>query len=211
MHWQSLTPLMTGITLSIVCGLAARGHHKKADGQDVFSIPAGIAWLMASMGVLFCIVPFLPGVSGKTSPIHFFWEFAPFWGGAFFAALYFFSYRVIVGDRTFTYGAFCRTAVPFTEVIDFDVIDGKQSSELWVYLKNGKRLKFSGLLGDFYEWVDLVDDRMAGSSGERGDSAAKILDHERRKTGNRNAGRLAYGGWVIVGVFIFILWRMRLL
>ena len=101
--------------------------------------------------------------------------------------------------------------IPFSEVIDFDVIEGKQSSELWVYLKSGKRLKFSGMLSDFDELVDTVDDQMAGLPGEQHDSAAKIHDQEKRKRDNRNVAWFSYGGLLIVAIFVFVLWRMRLL
>jgi hypothetical protein len=101
-------------------------------------------------------------------------------------AAFFFRYRVIVRDKTLTYGAFRRRVIPFSEVIDFDVIQGKQSSELWVYLKSGGRLKFSGMLSDFDELVDMVDDQMAGLPGELHDSAAKIHDQEKRRRDNRD-------------------------
>jgi hypothetical protein len=101
--------------------------------------------------------------------------------------------------------------VLFSEVIDFDVIQGRQSSELWVYLRSGKQLKFSGLLGDFDDLVDLVDDRLAEQPGGQHDSEEKLHDQANRIRDKRNAERFAYVGLVILAVAVFVMWWMGLL
>jgi hypothetical protein len=61
-----------------------------------------------------------------------------------------------------TVGAWRRRRIPFSEVIDWDVIQESRISELWVYLKGGQRLKFSGMLSDFDELVEMVNSHMEG-------------------------------------------------
>jgi hypothetical protein len=83
-----------------------------------------------------------PARCGDIPVIRFFWRFSPFWGGALLAAIFFFRYQVKITATTMTAGAFRRRVIPFSEVIDYDVIQGGRSPELCVYLKNGKKLKF---------------------------------------------------------------------
>jgi len=211
MHLQYLTPLMTSISVTAILLVCRRSHHKVSADSDTFTVAPVVAYLMSGVGLLFCSVPFLPGVARGSSPQYVFWEFSPFWLLAFSASVFFFRYRVIVRDKTLIYGAFRQRITPFSEVIDFDVIQGKQSSELWVYLSDGKRLKFSGMLSDFDELVDMVDDQMAGLPGEQHDSAAKIHDQEKRKRDNQSVAWFSYGGIIVVGVFVFVLWRLQLL
>jgi hypothetical protein len=211
MHLQILTPFMTGISVSAILLLCRRSHHKVSADGDTFTVAPVVAYFMMGVGLLICSVPFVPGVAGDISSLSFFWELSPFWLLAFVASAFFFCYRVIVRDKTLIYGAFRRNVIPFSEVIDFDVIEGRRSSELWVYLKNGNRLKFSGMLGDFDELVDKVEDQMAGLPGEQRDSPAKIHDQEKRKRDNRDVAWFSYGGLLIVAVFAFIVWRLRLL
>lgn len=63
--------------------------------------------------------------------MRFFWYFSPFWLSAFIAAVFFFRYRVIVRDRSLTYGAFSRRVIPLSEVIDFDVLRGRGPRNYW--------------------------------------------------------------------------------
>jgi hypothetical protein len=158
-----------------------------------------------------CVAPFLPGAAGDISVIRFFWMFLPFWVGALLAAIFFFRYQVKVTDTTMTVGAFRRRVIPFSEVIDYDVIQGGRSPELCVYLKSGKRLKFSGMLSDFDELVGMVNSHMQGLRGPQRDSEAKIRDRNKRVRDGRVANWFAYVGIIIVAVVVFVLWRMRLL
>ena len=211
MNLQPLTPLFTSITLSVVVGLCARSHHLETDSEDVFGISPAVGYLMLGCGLFMCAAPFLPGAAGDIPVSRFFWMFSPFWGGAFIAAIFFFRYQVKVTDTAMTVGAFRRRVVPFTEVIDFDEIRGGRSPELWVYLKSGEKLKFSGMLSDFDELVGMVNSHMEGLPGSQHDSAAKIRDRERRLRGNRNANRIAIVGILLVAIVVFVLWRMQLL
>jgi hypothetical protein len=210
-HLQAFAPLMTSLTLSVVCGLCARSHHQVSDDADTFTISPVVGYMMICVGVLCCSVPFLPGAAGDMSTTQFFWRCSPFWLLAFIGAAFFFRYRVVVRDKTLTYGAFRRRVIPFSEVIDFDVLPGQRSAELWLYLKTGKRLKFSGLLSDFDELVGMVNSHMEGLPGPQHDSPAKIHDQEKRKRDSRAANWFAYIGLGIVALLVLALWRMQLL
>lgn len=211
MHLQALTPLFTGLTLSIVAGVCARSHHLATDSEDVFAISPVVGYLMLGIGLLMCVAPLLPGAAGDIPVVQFFWMFSPFWGCAFLAAIFFFRYKVSVTDATMTVGAFRRRVIRFSEVIDYDEIQGGRNPELWVYLKSGEKLKFSGLLSDFDELVGMVNSHMEGLPGRSRDSPAKTRDRERRIRGNRNANWLVGIGVVIIAIVMFVLWRMRLL
>jgi len=176
---------MTSVTLAVVCALAARSHHQSSDEEDVFRVPSGIACLMLGFAVFFCLVPFFPGASGHLAPGRFFWYFVPFWGGAFFFALYLFRYRVIVRGGTLTTGAFRRRVISFADVIDWDLPSESKSPELWVYLNSGKKVKFSGMLGDFDDLVGLVNSHMAGLPEPQHDCQAKLNDRAARIRGLR--------------------------
>jgi hypothetical protein len=205
-----LAPLFTSLTLSVVCGICARNHHQVSEDADTFTFSPVVGYLFVGVGILFCALPWLARRAGDYPP-SLFWHWSPIWLLVFTGAAFFFRYRVVVRDQTLTYGAFRRRATPFSEVIDYDEIPGRRSAELWVYLKNGKHLTFSGLLGDFDELVGMVNSHMAGLPGPQHDSVAKIRDRERRQRGNRVANRLAVVGVLIVAAFVFILWRMQLL
>jgi hypothetical protein len=210
-HLQALTPLMTSLTLTTVCGICARSHHQATDDSDTFTISPVVGYLMVCVGLLCCAVPLLPGAAGDISSTRFFWYSSPFWFFAFTAAAFFFRYRVVVTDNALTYGAFQRRVVPFSEVIDFDVLQGRRSSELWIYLRTGKRLRFSGMLSDFDDLVGMVNSHVAGLPGPQQASPEKIRDQEKRKRDNRLAGQFMIVGMLVVAALAFILWRMQLI
>ena len=190
MHLQALTPLITSLSLAAIALICSRSRHQVLNGADVFTISPVVGYCMIGAGVFFCVAPFLPGAAGDVPTLIFFWAFSPFWLLAFTASAWFFRYQVAVRDSTLTYGAFRRRAVPFSEVIDLDVIKGRYASELWVYLQNGTRLKFSGMLSDFDELVGTINSHMAGLPASQLDSAAKLRDQQNRK---RDGGAAGWG------------------
>jgi hypothetical protein len=210
MHLQGLTPLFTSLTLSVVAGICARSHHLATDTEDVFAISLAVGYLMLGIGILSTAFPFIPGVAGDDPIAGVFWMFSPFWGFAFFMAIFLFRYQVKITDTTMTVGAFRRRVIPFSQVIDYEVISAR-SSVLWVYLKDGTKFQLSGMLSDFDELVGMVNSHMEGLPGPKHDCAAKIHDQEKRKHDSRVTDRIVVLGYVIIGVVVLVLWRMRLL
>src|ERR1700733_6847819 len=202
---------MTSLTMGVICGICASSHHQESEDSDTFTISPVVGYFMVAVGAFTCVAPWVAkGRVGDGAPFQVFWELSPIWFSIFALGLFFFRYRVVVRDQTLTYGAFRRRVLPFSQVIDFDVLKGQRSSELWLYLKNGKRLKFSGLLGDFDELVGMVNSHMEGLPPPLHDCAAKLLDRERRKRANRAANWLVCIGMGIIVLFIFALWKMQL-
>jgi hypothetical protein len=210
-HLQAFTPLMTGITLGVVCAICARGHHQASDDSDTFTISPVVGYMMVCVGLIICAVPLLPGAAGDIPKTRFLWYLSPFWLLAFTAAAFLFRYRVVVRDQTLTFGAFRRRVVPFSDVIDLDVIEGSKSSELWVYLRSGHKIKLSDVIGDFDELVGMVNSQMAGMLGPQHDSAAKIRDRKNRKQEGKTVAWLIPVALGIVALVVFVLWRMQLL
>jgi hypothetical protein len=164
---------------------------------------------MTFCGLFFCAVPFLPGASGNIPRSLIFWYFSPFWCGAFAAAVFFFRYRVTVTDETLTVGAFRRRVIVYADVIDCDVIKGLRSSELLVYLRNGQRLRFSGLLNNFDELVGMVTSHTALRPHEQRDSLAKIRDREKRARNSRQSGWIMGVGLGLIALALFIAWKLN--
>jgi hypothetical protein len=202
---------VTSLTLAVIAGICARSHHKSTEDTDVFTISPAVAYFMAAIGLLIGLVPLLPGAAGDISRIRFVWYFAPFSVGAFAVAIYLFRYQVVVKDQTLTFGAFFRRSIPFSNVIDWDVIKGSRSAELWVYLLGGERLKFSGLLSDFDELTGMINSHMAIPPHGQPDSQAKLSDREKRVRDNRRANWLAFMGLALVAAVIIILSKLRLM
>ena len=212
MSLEPFVPLMTSLTMGVICGICASSHHQVSEDSDTFTFSPVVGYFMAAVGVLTCVAPWLAkSKAGDFPPSHYFWHWAPIWLFIFALSLFFFRYRVVVCDKAFTYGAFQRRVISFSDVIDFDVLQGGRSSELWIYLKSGKRLKFSGLLSDFDELVGMVNSHMQGLPGPQHDSAAKIHDQDKRRRDSKAANWYVWIGIGIVAVFVLTLWKMRLL
>lgn len=208
---QPLVPILTSITLTVVIAICGHAHHRHSDGADTFYFFPVLSYLMLFGALLFCIVPLLPGASGNTPTMTFFLAFTPFSCGAFLASIYFSRYRVVVTKETLTVGAFRRRAVSFSDVVDWDRLEGRYDDELLVYLRDNKRLRFSGLLSDFDTLVELIDCNMAVPPAGQADCALKLQDQKRRAEGNANAGRITWIGTAVIAVVVIVLWRLDLL
>lgn len=209
MHVPFVLPqLLTPISLSIVAGICARSHHQASAADDTFAIPPFVGYLMLGCGAFFCFVPFLPRAAGDMSATRFLFIMTPAWGGAFAAAIYFFRYRVVVTDATLTVGAFRKRVIPFEDVIDYDVISGSRSAELVVYLRDGTKLKLSGLLPDFDELVGMINSHMATPANGQFDSPAELLDRAARAQAARHVGWIMAVGLVLVAVAVYVTSRL---
>jgi hypothetical protein len=208
---QPLVLILTSVSLTVVVAICGHTHHHHSDDADTFYFSPVLSYLMLFVGLGFCVLPLLPGASGDTPTMTFFLAFTPFSCGAFLASLYFSRYRVLVTKETLIVGAFRRRAVSFSEVIDWDRLEGRYDDELFVYLRDNERLKFSGLLSDFDTLVEMIDCNMAVPPAGQADCALKLQDQERKARGDINAGRITWIGIAIIAVVIFVFWRLDLL
>jgi hypothetical protein len=140
------------------------------------------------------------GGEGDVPPLLFFSFFAVWGALAFAAAVYFFRYRVIVGDKVLRFGTLRFESVPIADVIDTDIITGGRNVELLVYLSSGRRLEFSSLLGDFASLADTLDNRANRAPGT-GASIQKLEDQRRRVTLVRRLNWVV-GVAVLVGAIV---------
>lgn len=182
---QPLAQLLTTATLGIVSALCARSHHQQTNSDDTFLFPPFLGYLMLGGGLFFILMPLLPGAAGNESTTRFFLMFTPFWGCAFLGAIYFFRYRVVITDTTLTVGAFRPRRIACDDIIDWDVVRGQRSSELRVYLRDGRELCLSGLLGDFEQLAGTINSHMAIPPPGHTDSAAKLHDRAARRRNGR--------------------------
>jgi hypothetical protein len=206
---QPLTPLFTSVTLSLVAAACAASRHRVTDTEDTFGFSPVLGYLMLFCGVFFCIAPLLPRAAGDIPKPEFFFMFAPGWGGAFLASIFFFRYRVVLTDTTLTVGAFQRRQLSVDDIIDWDVIKGQRNSELVVYLRDGGKLRLSGLLSDFDQLVGMVNSHMAMPPRGQVDSAAKQRDRARRNGESRVAGWIVSAGLVLIAVALYVTSRIR--
>ena len=209
MHLQPLTSVVVSAALSVVSAVCAASHHKETESEDTFAFSPFVGYLMLFCGVFFCVAPLLPRAAGDIPRICFFFSFSPAWGGAFLASIYFFRYRVVVTDATLTVGAFRRRQLSFDEVIDWDVIRGQRSSELLIYLRNGDKLKLSGLLSDFDELAGMVNSHMAIPTRGQPDSAAKLRDRAARVQNGHIANWITFVGLGLIAVAVIVVSRLQ--
>ena len=179
------------------CGPCSPSKH--GGRRRIYKFPSVIGYLMLVCGLLFLCFPFLPmrHSANDMSPMLFFLFFAAFAACAFAAAAYFFRFRVVVGDTTLTFGSFHREQIALSDVIDTDIISGR-SPELIVYVRGGRRVKFSGMLGDFADLADTVSVRSTGTPGSS--SIEKLTDQRGRASVARHLNWIAGVGIALIVV-----------
>ena len=199
-----LAPVAVPLTVSVILAFAARSRHSHLGDKDIYELPSPLAYLMAVIGICFLGVPFITGVGGPgPAPLYFIAFFAAFSAAAFGSALWFIRYRVTVAASVVTIRSLLRErVVPFADIIDSDVLVGRQARELVVYLRNGHRLRLSGLLQDFDELVDAIDDARVATV----DSAAKLADQQRAAAGRRGANLITWIGLALIGTALIAVW-----
>jgi hypothetical protein len=132
--------------------------------------------------------------------------FAIISAGAFGSALWFMRYRVTVGASTVAVRFLLRERIiPFADILDSDVLVGRQARELVVYLRGGHRLRLSGLLQDFDELVDTIHDAQSSAT----DSAEKLADQQRVVAGRRGANWITYIGLALVAIALIASWAAQ--
>jgi hypothetical protein len=196
-----LTPIVTSVSLTVIVALCARSRHLALKDSDVYQFPKFLGYMMALCGVLFASAAFLPGMAsprdGSVSGV--FWLFSPFWIAASLAAIYFFRYRVVVTRDRIAIRSIGERAIDFGEVVDVATAP-RRSKELLVYLKNGQRLRFSGLLQDYGSLKAQIESNLHRRLGQSTASPARLMDEASDKV----AG--ARERWVLVcGLFVLAL------
>jgi hypothetical protein len=178
---SAITSSLVLTLIAVLAFIAARSHHLEVDNKEIYKYPAVIGYLMLGIGLAVVVVAFLPSTRGHESLAWMLLHFWPFPAFAFCAAIYFFRYRIILDDVSFEYGALKRSRVLRSDVIDTETNREGRSPELFVYLRNGKRLRFSGLLGDFDSFASEMYLQSLPDAGPLVDSPAKLNDRKQSR------------------------------
>lgn len=173
---STTTPIIVTLLYGLIAWVASKARHESSGGDEIYKYPPSVAWLMVGCGFLFLGLPFLGG-EGDVPPIIFFIFFAVWAALAFTAATYFFRYRVIVGNTDLKFGTLRCETIPLADVVDTEVTGGR-NGKLLVYLRSGRRLEFSNMLGDFIDLADTLASRRTIDAP--GSSIQKLQDQRRR-------------------------------
>jgi tetratricopeptide (TPR) repeat protein len=113
--------------------------------------------------------------------------------------MYFLRYRVTVGSSTLEFGAWNPVSIAISDIVDTDVVTTGRSRALIVYLRDGRRLLFSGMLGDFPSLAATLTRYAAPAA-----PTAQKLEDQRKRMGT--ARRL---NWVVaMAVLLFPVLRL---
>ena len=199
-----LTPLAVSIGLAAVTWLCARSRHLRTNSEHIYKFPLILACISALVAFLFLGLALLPGARGAQSKLIFMLELSPFCVGAATFACYLLRYRVTVKQESITVRSLRNSCIAFSEIADTDLLEGRRR-EFVVYLRGGKRVRFSGLLQDFDSLTNQISDRLIRSASANTASAYKLADHARAAAGNRRAiWIMACGFGLLLGLVTLI-------
>ncbi|KGI78696.1 hypothetical protein [Oleiagrimonas soli] len=145
-----LTPLAVNLAIALLI-LAGRKKHSRLSGEgdnEVFFFPRPYSLLCAFFAVLYAIIPFVPRLRGNANQVMWFIAWLSISATHLLAGLFFSHYKVVLGRETFSVGTFWTRTFRLSDITSTRLIEGR-SPEYIVFLRNGGKLRFSGLLADF--------------------------------------------------------------
>lgn len=176
-NWNSLT---SAVAMSLVVAalwvIGSRAKHAKHESwgnDEIYHYPPGYGYLMLGGAVFISILPLLFPRDATQLTVVTMWLVA---GAGLAAAVYFFRYRVTVGISTLEFGAWNPVSIPLSDIVDTDVAAGR-SRTLIVYLRDGRRLTFSGMLEDFASLAATLAKRTVPVA-----PTAQKLEDQRKRT-----------------------------
>jgi hypothetical protein len=176
-NWNSLTSAVAvSLLVAALWVIGSRAKHAKHESwgnDEIYRYPPGYGYLMLGGAVFIFILPLLLPRDAAQLTVVMIWLVA---GAGLAAAAYFFRYRVTVGTSTLEFGAWNPVSIPLSDIVDTDVVAGR-SRTLIVYLRDGRRLTFSGMLGDFASLAATLAKRAAPAA-----PAAQKLEDQRKRT-----------------------------
>jgi hypothetical protein len=184
----ALTPFV-GLVIAVLTVASSRIRHQTIGESDYYKFPVYLAYMMMGVTVFGSWAAFLPWPDNWTMP----WVFGLIACVFGYASAYFLHYRIIVTEDVLTVGAFFRSRIPLTDVIDTDIKEGGRSRELIIYVRDGRRIRVSGFVGDFDDLDGTIRSRMAGPN--KGPASAEKL----KDRANRNRSD-AFDALLIIGL-----------
>jgi hypothetical protein len=196
-----VTSLLTSLALPVILALCARSRHEAVDGANVYRLPRLLAGLMAFCGVAFVGISFLPGIGGPggegvVAAIGF---FSPFWIAAFLAAIYFLRYRVVMTGDRIAIRALRDRSLPLGDIVDTGFAP-RQGKDLLVYLRDGRRLRLSGLLQDVGHLKAQIDAHVHRDPDHAAASPAKRADEARDRAAGIRERRVLVIGLLVLAI-----------
>ena len=146
---------VASVTTLVLLSLSRRQHSQDCGDTGRYYFPAVWSYLFAFAIIFFPLFSFLPNAKGNLSQLAFSGPFIFLSLVSFVALLYFHRYQVVVGKDSFVVGAFTRTTYKISDIADTKRVSGR-APEYLVQMRNGKRLRFSGLLTDFDRLTILI-------------------------------------------------------
>jgi len=144
--------LVVPLALSIFAAIGRRSNFVSKQGVKIFACPGALVCFLALSSSLITFAPlWIPFVKPQIGPpaIEDYLFFGIFGGLGMVFAAYLYCYRGTVGPDIFAVGAFSRTHFRLADIREVRLQKGQRSGQLFVYMRSGKRLRFSGLLSGF--------------------------------------------------------------
>jgi tetratricopeptide (TPR) repeat protein len=190
-NWNSyLSVTVVSVVLATLAFMGSRSKHETWGNDEIYRYPPVLGYLLLGGAVFIFVFPLLFARDTTQPTVFLVWLV----GGAGLAvALYFFRYRVTVGSSTLEFGAWNPVSIAISDIVDTDVVTGR-SRALIVYLRDGRRLVFSGTLGDFPSLAATLTRRAAPAA-----PTAQKLEDQRKRTST--ARRL---NWVVAMAVVLL-------
>jgi hypothetical protein len=159
---MNLVPLVVPVTLSMFFALSGRTRHVSLDGADTFRYSPALACLIAFCSLLYACAPLLPRVVDPKDPWFYYFFYGASAAAAMLFAVYLWRYRIVVTSDAITAGAFWHRQFLLSDVVRLQL--NSQANQCLLRFRAGKRLRLSGLLGDFDALVRLLRSRCSESA-----------------------------------------------
>ncbi len=117
--------------------------------------------------------------------------------------VYMFHFRAIATDTLLTIGTLHRANIPFSDIIGTELRRGARSRELVIHVRDGRRIRVSGMLADFDEFEGAIRTRMTGP--QTGPRELEELRDRADHTKSIVFGTLA---WLVGLGFLLLLWLL---
>jgi tetratricopeptide (TPR) repeat protein len=219
-NWNSyLSVVAVSVVLAAVILMGSRSRTESWGSEQTWRYPPALGYLLLGGGLLALIFPFLDSQGTPPARVTVLWLAG---GAALAAAVYFLRYRVTVGLSTLEFGAWNPVSIPISDIVDTDMVVGR-AQLLILYLRDGRRLAFSGRLENFSSLAATLTQRVAPAAP----TARKLEDQRRRArlglgtaagTGTGTAtgtgpapGKVRRFNWVVALLFVLIPLVFRLM
>jgi len=149
MNLSPFAPLVVSAVTPLILLLFHRERHRVINGYLVYQWSKGFPWFFLIMGcAIALLIGFLPQSRAVEDPNGRIVMFAISLSSAL-AFAYFIRYRVIINGESIRTGAFFLSKVNFFEVASAKYIQGKNSGQIILCTRTGKKVNVWETINDF--------------------------------------------------------------